>query len=108
MNPEIKELSKRLHELYEQIMETDPWDDGYGEVVAIHEYLMRVLRDRAHEDYEDFQKYLTEAAKDIEETWSSNSTQLSRWISILRPVFETVESIIYPAVPLLKLLKRPN
>jgi len=104
MNPEIKELSKRLHELYEQIMETDPWDDGYGEVVAIHEYLMKVLRDKAQKDYEDFQKYLTEAAKDIKETWSSNSTQLSQWSSKLRPVFEMVESIISHAVPLLALL----
>ena len=104
MNPEIKELSKRLHELYEQIMEADPWDDGYGEVVAIHEYLIKVLRDKAQKDYEDFQKYLTEAAKDIEETWSSNSSQLSKWSNKLRPVFEKVESIISHAVPLLALL----
>lgn len=104
MNPEIKELSKRLNELYEQIMEADPWDDGYGEVVAIHEYLMKVLRDKAQKDYEDFQKYLTEAAKDIEETWSSNRSQLSQWSSKLRPVFEKVEFIISHAVPLLALL----
>ena len=104
MNPEIKELSKRLNELYEQIMEADPWDDGYGEVVAIHEYLIKVLRDKAQKDYGDFQRYLTEAAKDIEETWSSNRSQLSQWGSKLRPVFEKVESIISHAVPLLALL----
>ncbi len=104
MNPEIQELSNRLHELYEQIMVANPWDDGYGEVVAIHEYLMKVLRDRAQKDYEDFEKYMTEAAKDIEETWSSNRTHLSQWSSKLRPVFETVETIISHAVPLLALL----
>jgi hypothetical protein len=104
MDPEIKELSMRLHELYEQIMEANPWDDGYGEVVSIHEYLMKVLRDKAQKDYADFQKYLTEAAKDIEETWSSNRTQISKWSSKLRPVFETVETIISHAVPLLALL----
>ena len=35
MNPDIKELSDRLHALHEQIMMTDPWADGYGEVVSI-------------------------------------------------------------------------
>jgi len=104
MNPEIKELSERLHDLYEQIMETDPWEEGYGEVVAIHEYLMKVLRDKAQKNYKDFQKYLKEAAKDIEETWSSNKTHLSKWSNKLKPVFETVERIISHAVPLLALL----
>jgi|GEM_PF-6812247 len=104
MDPEIKNLSERLHKLFEQIMRTDPWEEGYGEVVAIHEYLMKVLRDRAQKDYEDFQKYLTEAAKDISETWSSNKSHLSRWSEKLRPVFETVETIISHAVPLLALL----
>ncbi len=104
MNQEIKELSKRLHELYEQIMETDPWEDGYGEVVAIHDYLMKVLRDKAQKDFDEFKKYLTEASKEIEETWLTNKTQLSKWKNQLGPVLKAVESIISNAVPLLALL----
>ena len=104
MNEDIKELSTRLHVLYEQIMEADPWDDGYGEVVAIHEYLLKVLRDKSQKDFSEFQKYLEQASKEIEETWSSNSSKLAQWSQKLRPVFEKVESIISNAVPLLALL----
>lgn len=104
MNPEIKELSTRLHELHEQIMITDPWADGYGEVISIHDYLLRALREKAHKDFEEFKAYLTETAKEIEETWTSNSSMLSSWSEKLRPLFEKVETIVSGAVPLLALL----
>jgi DNA repair exonuclease SbcCD ATPase subunit len=104
MKPEIKALSDELHELYEQIMQANPWDEGYGEVVAIHEYLMRVLRDKANEDYAEFQQHLTTAAQEIEKTWSTNKPQLQKWKKQLEPVFETVEKIITKVVPLLALL----
>lgn len=104
MNGEIKELSKRLHVLYEQLMEANPWDDGYGEVAVIHEYLLKVLRDHAQKDFSEFQKCLEQTSKDIEEMWSSNSSQLAQWRQKLRPVFEQVEAILSNAVPLLALL----
>ena len=104
MNSEIKSLSDSLHDLYEKIMVANPWDEGYGEVVAIHEYLMKALRDKAHKDFSEFKTYLEQAAKEIEETWSSSSSQLAQWADKLRPVFEKVESIISNSVPLLALL----
>ena len=104
MNQDILDLSNDLHQLHEQIMQADPWEDGYGEVVAIHEHLLKVLRDKAQKDFDEFKIYLTQAAKEIEETWSSNSSLLSKWSQKLRPVFEKVEKIISNAVPLLAML----
>jgi hypothetical protein len=104
MDTVIEELSKALHELYEQIMKTDPWEDGYGEVVAIHESLSRVLRDKAQTSMADFQGYLRQAASDIEQEWTTNKSHLQGWTAFLKPVFEKVEVIIDHAVPLLALV----
>jgi hypothetical protein len=104
MNQDILDLSTRLHSLYEEIMKANPWDEGYGEVVAIHEYLMKALRDKAQKDFNEFKVYMEQAAKEIEETWKSSSSALGQWAEKLRPVFETVEKIVSNAVPLLALI----
>jgi len=104
MNQDISDLSTRLHELYEAIMSANPWEEGYGEVVAIHENLMKVLRDKAQKDFDEFKTYMEAAAKEIEETWKSSSSVLAQWSGKLKPVFEMVEKIISNAVPLLGLL----
>ncbi|TXT35602.1 MAG: hypothetical protein FD135_4810 [Comamonadaceae bacterium] len=104
MNPAITELADQLHTLYKKLMATDPWDSGYGEVSAIHEYLLRVLRDKAQVDFAEFTRYLESSAKDIEQTWSSSKSALKSWDQWLRPVFERVETIISHTVPLLALL----
>jgi hypothetical protein len=104
MTQDIEQLSDQLHVLYNKLMKANPWDDGYGEVVAIHEYLMKTLRDKAQKSFEEFTKYMTDAAKEIEETWKSSSSALGKWATELKPVFEIVEKIIGNAVPLLALL----
>jgi hypothetical protein len=104
MDPAIKELSDRMHELYLEIMKKDPWETGYGEVVAIHEYLSKVLRDKAQKSMDEFSGYLTTTAEEIKETWESNDSMLKQWSTQLKPVFEIVEKITKNAVPLVGLI----
>lgn len=104
MNPEIESLSKNLHELHKQIMITVPWSEGYADIVAIHDYLLRTMRDHAHKDFQEFQSYLANAAEEIEKTWTSKSSLLSSWSSTLKPVLEGVERVIGAALPLIALL----
>ena len=104
MNESVTDLADRLHELYKQIMATDPWQPGYGEVSAVHEYLLKVVRDNAQKDISEFKTYLESAAKKVQATLTSSSSPLSQWTDQLRPVFEKVEMIIGSAVPLLALL----
>lgn len=104
MNKEIEELAHQLHILFKKLMVTDPWDPGYGEVSAIHEHLLRVLRDKAHLDFAIFTKHLEEASAEINEAWASSKSALAPWDQWLRPVFEIIETIISSSVPLLALL----
>ena len=104
MDPTIKELSDRMHDLYLEIMKKNPWDPGYGEVVAIHEYLSRVIRDKAQKSLADFTTNLTSAAAEINETWESSESTLKIWSKELEPVFKIIETITGNAVPLLKLI----
>lgn len=104
MNESVEVLADRLHVLYKQLMATDPWEPGYGEVAAIHEYLLKVVRDNAQKEMNEFKTYLEGAAKEVQATWTSSSSALSQWANKLRPVFEKVEEIIGTAVPLLGLL----
>jgi hypothetical protein len=97
VDPKIRELSGKLHQLHEKIMETDPWEDGYGEVVDIHEQLSKVLRDAAHKSMADFKKHLEKTGKEIEEQWASRDSSLfSGWGDYLGPVLKAVESFIPP------------
>lgn len=104
MNQSITDLADQLRDLFKQLMATDPWEQGYGEVAAIHENLLRVIRDKAQTDIGEFSKYLESAAKEIEQTWSSSKNALAPWKAVLGPVFTQVEKIIGKAVPLLSLL----
>lgn len=104
MNKDIEQLSDQLHDLYKKLMTANPWDQGYGEVVAIHEYLIKVLRDKAQKSFDQFKVYLAESAKEIEETWTSSKSAFGPWSKELRPIFETIEKIISHSVPLIALL----
>ncbi|WP_215396889.1 hypothetical protein [Rheinheimera oceanensis] len=104
MDAAIKELSDQMHKLFLEIMQKDPWEPGYGEVVAIHEFLSKVLRDKAQKGMDEFSSYLTTAAEEINETWQSNKSMLKNWSTQLKPVFEIVERITKNAVPLLRLI----
>lgn len=104
MNPEITKLADQLHVLSKKLMETDPWEPGYGEVVAIHESLLKALRDKAQLDFAEFTQYLQSTSADIARTWTSAKPALKQWDQWLRPIFEEVEIVIKHAVPLLALL----
>ena len=96
MDPKIKELSDKLHQLHEKIMETDPWENGYGEVIDIHEQLSKVLRDAAHKSMADFKTNLELTSKELEQRWTSNRSLLSGWGDTLGPVLDLVESFLPP------------
>lgn len=105
MDPLIKELSDQLAILNRKIRDADPWEDGYGELLAIYEHLLGVLNDKANADYESFCQALTQSAAQIEKEWAQSGAKLSgQWLKDLQPIFATVEKIIGKAVPLLLLL----
>lgn len=104
MNKEIEELADRLHILHKQIMETNPWEDGYGEIVAIHKYLMNVLRDETQKSYSEFRNALDDTLKKIDEEFKGETSIFGKWLKVLKPVLEQAEVIVGHAVPLLKLI----
>src|SRR5688572_5718498 len=104
IDPAIKELSSQLNVLFDQIMESEPADPGYGEVVAIHSHLASVVRDRAQLGMVQFKEYLATTERDLAETWSTNKGVLNRWSKYLTPVFNLVGKILGKASPLLALL----
>jgi len=104
MDTTIRTLSDSLHKLYLRLVESDPWEPGYGEIVAIHEHLTRVLREKGHKSMSEFSRYLEEAARDIRETWSTNRSVFGGWDKWLKPVFQSIQEIVPNGAALLTLL----
>ena len=50
---------------------------GMARWSRFHDYLLRALRDKAQAGLDEFREYLTETARDIEATWSSNKSLLA-------------------------------